>query len=50
MKPSDLLQPAATRGPLRNVNSQSKRIPKPADLSDVHKQVIYGYVAFFIKF
>ncbi|XP_045621662.1 mdm2-binding protein isoform X2 [Procambarus clarkii] len=38
MKPSDLLQPAATRGPLRNVNSQSKRIPKPADLSDVHKQ------------
>ncbi|XP_042213357.1 mdm2-binding protein-like isoform X2 [Homarus americanus] len=39
MKPSDLLQPSVTRGTLRNSSYlQSKRIPKPADLSDVHKQ------------
>lgn len=39
MKPSDLLQPSAARGPLRSANPHSKRYPKPADLSDLHKQV-----------
>ncbi|XP_047477650.1 mdm2-binding protein-like isoform X2 [Penaeus chinensis] len=38
MKPSDLLQPSTARGPLRSANPQSKRYPKPADLSDLHKQ------------
>ncbi|XP_069979678.1 mdm2-binding protein isoform X2 [Penaeus vannamei] len=38
MKPSDLLQPSAARGPLRSANPHSKRYPKPADLSDLHKQ------------
>lgn len=39
MKPSDLLQPAQTRGASIRVNAETKRAPKPADLSDVHKQV-----------
>lgn len=39
MKPSDLLQPSVARGPLRSANPQNKRYPKPADLSDLHKQV-----------
>ncbi|XP_037787510.1 mdm2-binding protein-like isoform X1 [Penaeus monodon] len=38
MKPSDLLQPSVARGPLRSANPQNKRYPKPADLSDLHKQ------------
>lgn len=39
MKPSDLLQPVQTRGASVRANAETKRAPKPADLSDVHKQV-----------
>lgn len=38
LKPSDLLRPSAIRDSLRSSSAQNKRIPKPADLSDVHKQ------------
>ncbi|KAK4299691.1 hypothetical protein Pmani_028049 [Petrolisthes manimaculis] len=38
MKPSDLLQPTQTRGASVRANAETKRVPKPADLSDVHKQ------------
>lgn len=50
MKPSDLLQPSTARGPLRSANPQSKRYPKPADLSDLHKQVCFMfYLLHFCK-
>ncbi|KAK4329621.1 hypothetical protein Pmani_000024 [Petrolisthes manimaculis] len=38
MKPPDLLQPAQTRGASVRANAETKRVPKPADLSYVHKQ------------
>ena len=39
MKPADLMKPAHSKAAAGKAGTHAKKVPKPADLSDIHKQV-----------